>query len=84
MANDLLDHSSEFTPEVAFLYAFDDAVKATVRSLTDLGLDEESIWKAFTKAIDLFHKSSLAVEREDFRHNFRLGDIVRDMPIIRK
>jgi hypothetical protein len=73
MPIDLLEQSPEFTPAQAFLCAVDEAIKATVRSLQDVGLDEESIWNAFSAAMDLLHHSAMAVDREPFRGDLRPG-----------
>ncbi|HUB24826.1 MAG TPA: hypothetical protein VL992_05300 [Tepidisphaeraceae bacterium] len=77
MCDDGHDDSREFTPEEVFLYGFDHAIRATVRSLTDIGLDEESIWIAFSKVIALFHTSAVAVECETFNDHCRLGVGIR-------
>jgi hypothetical protein len=64
MLEDLFESTSEFTPRDAFLFAFDDAIKATVQSLTDIGLDDKSIWAAFSEALDLCHKTAVEVDGE--------------------
>jgi len=66
----LFEHSFEFTPRDAFLYAIDDAIKATFESLTAVGLDEESIWMAFSEALELFHNGAVAVERAALRDDY--------------
>src|ERR1700722_16954278 len=64
MAADLFENNNELTPRQIFLNALDDATHATVRSLTEVGLDQEAIWSAFSDAVALFHKSAEAVQRE--------------------
>jgi hypothetical protein len=70
MQGETLENSCQFTPRQAFLFAFDEATKATVQSLSEVGMDAESIWEAFSEALALFHKSAVAVEHESFRADF--------------
>jgi hypothetical protein len=63
MLEDLLKPTSEFTPRDAFLIAFDDAIAAAVQSLTEIGLEDRSIWSAFSEALELFHKTAVDVGR---------------------
>jgi hypothetical protein len=70
MPANLFEHSCEVAPREAFLYAFDDAIKGTFRFLTDVGLNEESIWTAFSEALELFHTGAAAVDREALHDDF--------------
>jgi len=70
MSDPLFDRTSELTPRDAFVCAFDEAIQSTVKTLTEVGLDSDSIWNAFSQALELFSQSAAAVERETFKHDF--------------
>ena len=79
MSAELFDDSEQLTPREAFLFAFDSAIRATVQTLTDVGLDEVSIWAAFSEALKLFHNSAVVVEGEAYRDRLFRGEGVRDV-----
>ena len=64
MRSDLFEQTNDLTPRQMFLYAFDDAIRATVKSLSDIGLDQEAIWTAFSDSLDLIYKNAAAVQSE--------------------
>jgi hypothetical protein len=79
MQADLLDRSGPLLPCEAFLTAFDEAMRSTVHALATAGLDDESIWTAFSEALDLFHRSTLAVERETLFNDSARGVNARNL-----
>jgi hypothetical protein len=66
MASDLFDEDEELTAEEAFLFSLDDAIAATVHCLSAAGCDEDEIWAAFRKAINIMCAAAADVEVGEF------------------
>jgi hypothetical protein len=64
--SELFEEDRELTPEEAFLYSIDDAIRATIQCLTSAGVEEEVIWAAFGNAVKTIHAATNAVEAGEF------------------
>ncbi len=56
----------EFTPEDAFLCAFDEAVGITIKCLVAAGVDDETMWSAFRKAVAYMNERTTDVQSAGF------------------
>jgi|GEM_PF-5974783 len=64
MRKNARNNKRNFTPEDAFLLALDEAVAAISQALHECGVDDETIWSSFRKAVISLHDTAGNVEAE--------------------
>jgi hypothetical protein len=70
MASDLFEDDQELTPEEAFLYSLDDAIRATIQCLGSAGVNEEAIWSAFRSAVNTLHRATADVDASELTERY--------------
>jgi len=65
METEDIEPDKEFTPEQAFVYSLDDAIRATANCLAKTGMTDKMIWAAFRKAIRTISEAAREIDEEE-------------------